>query len=160
MEYCLPSTEVNNVREKQEITFKLNSLAGLMCLLLCATGFCGVCISHCTIEVQRYLVPPFFGPGRTKVVLLVVLGGAVRGSVLGFGVVVAEQYWVIVCNHLNIKVFLLVANFLWISKHVRVEWRCDVFDQRDIWDIFLDLGYFLDLGIILENFFGFPNMCG
>ena len=121
-----------------------------MCLLLCATGFCGVCISHCTIEVQRYLVPPFFGPGRTKVVLLVVLGGAVRGSVLGFGVVVAEQYWVIVCNHLNIKVFILVANFLWISEHVRVEWRCDVFGPRDIWDIFLDLGYFFGFGI----FFG------
>ena len=134
--------------KKHEITFKLNSLAGLMCLLLCATGFCGVCISHCTIEVQKYLVPPFFGPGRTKVVLLVVLGGAVRGSVLGFGVVVAEQYWVIVCNHLNIKVFLLVDNFLWISEHVRVEWRCDVFGPRDIWDIFLDLGYFLHLGII------------
>ena len=83
--------------KKHEITFKLNSLAGLMCLLLCATGFCGVCISHCTIEVQKYLVPPFFGPGRTKVVLLVVLGGAVRGSVLGFGVVVAEQYWVTLC---------------------------------------------------------------
>ena len=106
-----------------------------------------VCISHGTIEVQRYLVPPFFGPGRTKVVLLVVLGGAVRGSVLGFGVVVAEQYWVIVCNHLNIKAFLLVENFLWISEH---EWWCDVFGPRDIWDIFLDLGYFFGFG----NYFG------
>ena len=45
-----------------------------------------------------------------------------------------------------------MENFLWISEHVRVEWRCDVFGPRDIWDIFLDLGYFLDLGIILKNF--------
>ena len=45
-----------------------------------------------TLWVLRYFkVPPFLGPGRTNVVLLVVLGGTVRGSVLGFGAVVAEQ---------------------------------------------------------------------
>ena len=40
-----------------------------------------------------------------------------------------------------------MENFLWISEHVRVEWRCDVFGPRDIWDIFLDLGYFFGFGI-------------
>ena len=58
-----------------------------------------------------------------------------------------------------------MENFLWISEHVRVGWQCDVFGPRDIWDIFLDLGYFFgfgiffwiwdvfwDLGFILKNF--------
>ena len=45
-----------------------------------------------------------------------------------------------------------MENFLWISEHVRVEWRCDVFGPRDIWDIFLDLGYFFGFGKHFEEF--------
>ena len=59
-----------------------------VCVLcvMCSTVYLG------TLGVLRYFkVPPFLGPCRTNVVLLVVLGGTVRGSVLGFGVVVAEQ---------------------------------------------------------------------
>ena len=59
------------------------------------SGVCVMCcLSQCTKVPCGYLgtsVPPFLGPGRTNVVLLVVLGGTVRGSVLGFGAVVAEQ---------------------------------------------------------------------